>query len=371
MGVLAAANWLPVLLFSLFAGAWADRLRRRPILIATDIARALALATVPLAVFAGALRIEQLFVVAFLVGSGTVLFQSAYRPYIPFLVGREHLVEANSRIALADSTARVVGPGLGGLLVQVLTAPIAIALDVVSYVVSAVAIWLIKAEERAPARDTRRSIWSEIGEGFRVVLAQPYLRASMILGALFNVTITLGDAVYILYVTRVLGLDAGLLGATFTAGGIASVIGATLVSRITRRTGVGPGIVGAMAVLTAGSALPLLAGGPPFIAALYIAGRAVLVSGAAVIVNVSMTSVSQAATPDRLLGRVAGAGGVVGLGLMPIAALAGGWLGENIGLWQTLLVSCVGQFLGMVYVFASPLRRIRTTAELVPVAQVP
>jgi MFS family permease len=371
MGLLIAASWLPVLLFSLFAGAWADRLRRKPILIWTDIGRAAALATIPLAMVTTGLRIEQLLVVAFLVGSGTVLFQSAYRPYIPFLVGREHLVEANSRIALADSTSRVVGPGLGGLLVQLFTAPIAIAVDALSYIASAISIALIRAQETAPDAAARRNIWSEIGEGIHVAVTQPYLRAGMILGAIFNVTLTMGDAVYIIYATRVLGLDAGLLGATYAIGGVASVVGAALVSRITRRTGIGPGIVAGMVVLTAGSALPLLAGGPPIVAAAYLAMRAVLVSGAAIIVNVSMTSVSQAVTPDRLLGRVAGAGSVVGLGLIPIAALAGGWLGEHVGLWQTLAISCVGQFLGLIYVIASPFRGIRTTAELMPATRVP
>jgi MFS family permease len=364
MGFLVSAGWLPVLLFSLFAGAWVDRLRRRPILIATDILRALALATVPIAMVAGVLGIEQLLVVAFIVGSGTVLFQSAYRPYIPFLVGREHLVEANSRIALADSTARVIGPGMGGLLVQTLTAPIAIAVDAVSYVVSAVSIWLIRAEETAPERSGRRSIWSEIAEGFQVVWSYTYLRASMILGAVFNVTITIGDAVFIIYATRVLGLDAALFGVAFTVGGIASVTSAALVTRITRRTGVGPGIVGGMAILTMGSALPLIAAGPPVVATIYLCVRAVMVGGSAILVNVSMTSVGQAVTPDRLLGRVAGAGGVVGLGLIPIAALVGGWLGEHVGLWQTLAISCAGQFLGLIYVIASPLRHIRRVADL-------
>jgi MFS family permease len=371
MGFLISASWLPALLFSLFAGVWADRLRRRPILIATDLARAAVLVTVPLAMFAGVLRIEQLFVVSFLVGSCTVLFQSAYRPYIPYLVGREHLIEANSRIAMADSTARVIGPGLGGVLVQLLTAPIAIAVDVLSYLASALSIWLIRAPETAPEKSERRSVWSEITEGLRFAVSQPFLRAGMVLGAVFNVTITIGDAVYIIYATRVLGLDAGLLGIVLTIGGVAAIGGAAFVGRITRRTGIGPGIVAGMIVLTTGSALPLFAGGPPFVAAAYLAVRAVLVSGAAIVVNVSMTSVGQAATPDRLLGRVGAAGNVVGLGLIPIAALVGGWLGEHVGLWQTLLVSCAGQFVGLIYVVASPLRRIRTTADLLAAARPP
>jgi MFS family permease len=118
MGVLVAAGWLPFLLFALFAGVWSDRLPRKPLLIATDLARAALLATIPLAAVLGILGIEQVIVVAFLVGSMTVLFQAAYRPFIPVLVGREVLVEANSKLAMSESTARVVGPSLGGALVQ-------------------------------------------------------------------------------------------------------------------------------------------------------------------------------------------------------------------------------------------------------------
>jgi MFS family permease len=364
MGLLVAAGWLPYLLFALLAGAWSDRLPRRPILIAADLARAAILATIPLAAFAGVLRIEHLLVAAFVAGSMTVVFRSAYGPFIPVLVGREALVEANAKLALSESVARVVGPSFGGLLVQLITAPFAILVDALSFVVSAIAVAAVRVRETPPAREERRSIWSEIAEGLRVLLANPFTRSVTIIGLLFNVAITLGDTVYVLYATRGLGLDGALLGGVYTVGGVASVAGATLVRRTTLRFGVGPSMVGSILLLTLAGLLVLGASGPPLLAAAYLAARGAIVSFAASVFNVTSNSLWQAAIPDRLLGRVGGASQVIGLGFVAISALAGGWLGEHVGLWNTLAISIGCQFVAFLYVASSPLRGIRTTGDL-------
>lgn len=364
MGVLVAAGWLPYLLFALFAGAWADRLPRKPILIVADLARAAVLATIPAAAFVGALRIEHVLAAAFIAGSMTVLFRSAYGPFLPVLVGRDALVEANAKLALTDSVARVAGPSLGGLLVQLISAPFAILLDALSFVVSAAALIAIRVRETPPSRSERRGIWTEIAEGVRVLVANPFTRSVTIIGLLFNFAITLGDAVYVLYATRGLGLDGALLGIVYTIAGLASVAGATLVRRATARFGVGPSMVASIALLTVAGVLVLAASGPPIIAAAYLALRGGLVAFAAAVFNVTSNSVSQAAIPDRLLGRVGGAGQVLGLGLIPVSALAGGWLGEHVGLWNTLAISIGCQFVAFLYVATSPLRGIRSTSDL-------
>ena len=364
MGLLVAAGWLPYLLFALLAGAWSDRLPRRPILIAADLARAAILATIPIAAFAGVLRIEHLLVAAFVAGSMTVVFRSAYGPFIPVLVGREALVEANAKLALSESVARVVGPSLGGLLVQLITAPFAILVDALSFVVSAIAVASVRVREISPARGERRSIWAEIAEGIRVLLANPFTRSVTIIGLLFNVAINLGDAVYVLYATRGLGLDGALLGAVYTVGGVASVAGVTLVRRTTVRFGVGPSMVASILLLTLAGLLVLGASGPPVLAAAYLAARGAIVSFAASVFNVTSSSLWQAAIPDRLLGRVGGASQVIGLGFVAVSALAGGWLGEHVGLWNTLAISVGCQFVAFLYVAFSPLRRIRTTNDL-------
>ena len=364
MGLLNAAGWLPILLFSLVAGAWADRLRRRPVLIATDIARAAILGTIPIAAIFGRLTIAHLLAAAFLGGAMTVVFRSAYGPFIPTLVPRERLVDANARLALNESVARVAGPSLGGLLVQLVTAPVAIAADAMSFVVSAVAIASIKVTEHAVDRATRRGIWTEIAEGMRVVVRNAFIRAVTIIALIFNLAILIGETIYILYATRVLGLDGALIGAVYTVGGLASVAGTTLVRRTTERFGIGPSMVGAISLIAIGWVLVLVASGPPIVAAVFLAARAALTSFGAATFNVTTATIYQAAVPTRLQGRVGGAAQLIGLGLAPFAALGGGWLGDHAGLWNTIAVSLAGQLLGLVYVFASPLRRIRTMADL-------
>jgi MFS family permease len=364
MGFLNAAGWLPYLFFSVFAGAWSDRLRRKPILIVTDVVRALVLLTIPLAAFAGVLSIPQVLVVAFVVGSMTVVFRSAYGPFLPVLVGRELLVDANAKLALSDSVARVAGPSLAGLLVQLITAPFAILVDALSFAVSAVSVALVRVAESPPPREARRSIWIEIGEGMRVLLSNRFARSVTVIGLLFNSTIQIGDAAFVLYITRGLGLDGALVGAVYTVGGLASVAGATLVRRTTARFGIGPSMVGAILFFTLAASLQLIAGGPPIVAAVYLATSAAIRSFCAAVFNVSSSSTFQGSMPDRLLGRVGGAAQLVGLGAIPIFALAGGFLGEHVGLWNTLAISVGGQFLSVLYVATSPLRGIRTTADL-------
>ena len=364
MGMLTAAGWVPYLLFALFAGAWSDRLRRRPILISTDLIRGAVLGTIPVAAMLHILTIEHVLVVAFVVGSMTVVFQSAYRPYIPFLVGRDSLVEANSRLALSESVARVAGPSLGGLLVQLVTAPIAIAADAISFVVSAAAVALIRVTETLPPRAERRSIVKEIAEGVGVAIGNRFIRTVLTMSLLFNVAISVGDAVFILYVTRVLGLDAAHLGVVFTVGGLASVGGAAVVQQVIARLGIGPSVVSGLGTLTLGGTLVLVAGGDPTAATAYIAARAALFGFSAAVINVTTGTVSQAAIPDRLLGRVGGAAQVIGLGLIPVSALLGGWLGANVGLWNTLAVSVAAQLTAFLYVVTSPLRGIKTAADV-------
>jgi MFS family permease len=368
MGYLTAAGWLPILFFAIFAGAWADRLPHRPVLIITDLARAAILVTIPLAALTGTLTITHVLVAAFTAGAMTVLFRAAYTPFIPALVERDELVRANSRLAVNESIARVAGPSLGGLLVQLVSAPIAIAADAVSFVASAVAVWSIRVAETPPTRAERRPIWREIGEGMRFVWHDRFIRTVVTIGLIFNFAITLGEVNLILYATRVLGLDGGLVGGVFATGGIASVIGATQVGRITARFGIGPAMTVAVFAVAFSWGFVLIASGSPLVAAAYLACQSMIASLGAATFNVTTAAVYQAVVPRRLQGRVGGTGQVLSLGLASVAALIGGWLGGHIGLWNTLALSLAGNLLGLVYVMASPLRGIRTTDDLTPEA---
>ena len=238
MGVLTASGTAPILLVGLFAGVWVDRMRRRPVLIATDVGRALLLSTIPLASVLGILRIELVCAVALLVGALSLMFDIAHLAFLPALVTREHLVEGNAKLEVTSASAQVVGPGLGGGLVGLLGAPFAILLDALSFLASA---WLIKrtrAIEAPPARALDRlNIWAEIREGLRVVRGQPLLLALAAASATMNFFGRMFLAVYVLYMTRDLGLGAVGVGLVLATGGIGSLAGALVAGPVTRRLG--------------------------------------------------------------------------------------------------------------------------------------
>jgi MFS family permease len=226
MGWLAAARTLPVLLFGLVAGTWVDRLPRRPLLIATDLVRAALLCSVPAAMLLGQLRLDLLYAVAFLAGVLALVSQVAHASYLPALVGREQLVEGNSKLAETGQVASVVGPSLGGALVQLVTAPMALLVDALSFVASAVLLGTIRRREARPtAPAERRALWREIGEGLRFVVAHPVLRTLTGAWGLYFLFDALFWGLYPLYVTRELGVSPAGLGLLFAIGGVGGVLG--------------------------------------------------------------------------------------------------------------------------------------------------
>jgi len=359
-GVLAAAAGLPHLLFGLLAGAWVDRLRRRPVMIAADIARAVLLVTIPVAAAFGALRIELLVAIAFLVESFTVFFDIAYLTYVPSLVSREDLVEANSRLEATASGAQVIGPALGGATVRILSAPLALLIDALSYVVSATLIWRIRAHEASPERtDSTMSLRAEIGQGLRAVWQSPVLRALALSSTVLNVAGFLFLSIYVLYMTRELGLGAEAVGLVFAAGGVGALLGSICAGPARGRWGVGRVLLGSqflfgffgmlvpLAVLFPHAALPLV------VAAEFLQWVMVLVF------SVNSVSLRQVITPDRLLGRVNGTMRFIVWGSRPIGSLLGGYLGGQIGLPATLVVGAFGMLIAFVPLLASPIPQLR------------
>jgi MFS family permease len=262
MGVLAAVETAPFLLIGLPAGAWVDRLRRRPVMIAADVGRALMLAAIPAAWLLGGLTIELLYAVGLLAGCLTVFFDVAYQAYLPALVERDELVEGNSKLELSRSTAQIVGPGLAGGLVQAIGGPPAILIDAVSFALSGFCLGLIRRAEPAPrTAGGRGRLWAEIGEGLRLVVGSPVLRGIAGCTGTWNLFGSIVQAVLVLFATRELGLEPGALGLIFAVGGAGAVLGALLADRATRRFGTGPVIIGAAAIGAASWLLIPLAGG--------------------------------------------------------------------------------------------------------------
>jgi MFS family permease len=360
MGLLGAVGLAPFLLVGLFAGVWVDRLPRRSIVIVADVGRGLLLALIPIAWALGVLRMELLYVVVFLKGVLLVFFEVAYMSYLPALVGRERLVEGNSKLEVGNAVVRVGGPGLGGALIALLTAPLVVILDALSYLVAGALTWSIRTVEPAPKRDgPPRSIWREMGDGFRVIFGNRYLRSIAPCTATFNLFDHLTGAVYILFATRELGLDAPQLGLIGTVGSLGALAGASLSGKLARWAGLGPVIAGAIFISSATKLLvPLFA--EPGLAALLIPMTASMIGSAAQLTyNINQLSFRQAITPHELLGRTNAAQRFIVWGTMPIGALIGGLLGDQIGLRPTMLVGGIGALFAVVWLLASPVRSLR------------
>ncbi len=360
MGILGAAEFAPFLLIGLFAGVWVDRVRRRPILIGADIGRALLLGSIPLGAALGMLRMEYLYVISFLIGILTVCFDVSYQSFLPSLVRREQLVEGNSKLEISRSAAQIAGPGAAGVLIQLLTAPVALVVDSISFLASALFLWRIRAAEPEPARpDQQQNVWRDIGEGLHIVLGNPLLRSLAGCTATWNFFSNLSFAVFVLYVTGELGITPVTLGLVFSVGAPGALIGALIAGRVARRFGLGPAIVGAALLGGFSWATVPLAGGPlPLVMAMLIGGQ-FLGGMMGVIYNINQVSLRQAITPDRLQGRMNATMRFIVWGTIPIGSLIGGVLGETIGLWPTLVVGAAGEVLAFLWVLLSPVRRLR------------
>jgi MFS family permease len=341
VGLLGTLEFLPFVLFGLPVGVWVDRLRRKPILVVADLARFALIATVPLAYAFGALRIGHLYAVAFVAGVFTVFFDVAYGSYLPSLIDRARLMEGNSKLEISRSGAQLVGPGVGGILVQVFRAPVALLADAVSYLGSVIFLLLIRRKEPPveppPGEPQRMTI--QIREGLRYVLRHRLLRPLLICTATLNLASGLNLAVLLLFAVRSLGLKPGVIGAAMALGNIGFVGGAIVSRRATLRLGVGPTIIGAGVVIGLGWSLIPLAGSSTGVALLFLSGF--LGSFGAVIYNVNARSLAQSITPERMLGRTIATLRFAVWGTIPLGTFFGGLLGGRIGLRPTLWLSAV------------------------------
>lgn len=371
--LLTAAELAPALLLALPAGVWVDRVRRRPVLIAADVGRALLLLSIPAAFLLGALRIEHLYLVAALSSALTILFDTAYPSYVPSVVRRDELVEANSKLGASDSLAEIAGPPLGGVLVQLVSAPLAVALDALSFLASALALRGVRAEEAPPRSATagtertemkapdspavppaasaaqsspRANVRRELGEGLAAVRGRPELAA--LLGVAVTQSLAGGiiGTLYDLYLIRELGLSPALVGLTVGVGGVGALAGAFLAGPAVRRLGLRRTLLATYIVGWVTSfALPLARG--PLAVWLIAAMQLFDVVGA--IFAITALSVRQRATPDRLLGRVNASFNMLTIAAGLVGALAGGALGQAVGMRAALGISVALGTTGVVW----------------------
>jgi MFS family permease len=360
MGVLVALETLPFALVSLHAGVLIDRVRKMPVLIACGAGRGVALLSIPIAAWTGVLTIHQLFVVGFVCGVQNVVGGAAYQVLLAQLAGRRRLVEANAKVALGETSAALVGPGLAGGLIHFLTAPFAIALDALTFIASAWMLKGVRAPQDVPSATPSPGIGHEILEGLRLVWHNRTLRSLAILAGTWQLLQNMQVAVLILFATRELQLGAGAIGLVYMAGGAGCVLAAATAERLTARFGVGRVIVAALLLSAAGwQSYALVRGGGG--SAMLLLGLAMLVFDfGAVLYGITYLSLRQAITPDRLLGRMTTSMRFLTVAPAPFGALTGGTIATVIGLRATLwCVGLCGLALAAAAMWLSPVRRYR------------
>ncbi|TME89956.1 MAG: MFS transporter [Chloroflexi bacterium] len=365
MAYLVISASIGVLLVGLIAGAWVDRLRRRPILVWTDIIRAALLFWVPVAYAIGALRIEQLYAVAFIEACLASLFNSAYPAYVPSLIGTDRVVDANSKLATSSSIAEIGGPGLAGTLVQIAGAPFAILVDAFSFVASAVSLAMIRSPEPLrPSRDTTTRIAHEIIEGLWAVRRHVIVFPLALRSILGHVSGSFYAVLYSLYLLQDLHLDPFLLGIVISAGGVGSLVGSVFASRVIGALGIGPAIIWMALGSSALGVLTPLAQGPVALATLMVFLPQLIGDGMQTIGGVGEISLVQGLIPDRILGRANATLEVVSHGIgYPIGALAAAAIAEQIGVRGAIAVGWAGMAASLLFLIFSPLPRVRTAAE--------
>ena len=357
MGVLSAISSAAVLVFGLGAGVLVDRWKKRPVMIAADLGRAGLLGLVPLAAFMHVLSITALMVIAALAGTLTVLFDVAYQSYLPVLVEQQELLESNRRLSISSSGAEMLGPALAGVLVQAITAPVAILLDALSFVVSALSLWSIRKREITPERKHGVPVASEALDGMRFIWTHPALRALLLRSATAFLAMGLIFPLYLLNAIRVVHLSTSALGISIALGGAGGLVGASIAGRLSAKHGLGRTfwitavLIGCMQCL-----IPLSSQFPRF-GFTYLCCQQFIGDMMWTIYIVNETTLRQLLAPEQVLGRVNAAMQLASRGMLPFGALCGGFLAERFGVALTLWIGATGVLLSCLWLI--PLRRSR------------
>jgi MFS family permease len=361
VGVLTAAQFAAWLFVGLPSGVWVDRTSRRPVMIAADLTRAAALLSVPVAAVWGRLGMGHLVLVALIMSTAGVFFDVAVQTFVPSVLARDDLVTGNSRLQGSESAAQAAGPALGGALVQLLGAPFALLVDMVSYLVSAVSISRIHAREPPPEAGPATAMIPQIRDGLAYVLRHRVLGRITAGTAVLNMLVTAQEALAIVFLVRTVGVGPGLVGVLLAAEGVGGLLGAVISSRLNDRHGGARVLLGAAAVGPV-AALLIPMTGPGAGLLLFAAGIAVL-AGSTVVFSVLVRSYRQIVCPPQLLGRTTATVRFLTWALVPVGALAGGFLGEWLGVRAALWVIGVGLLAVPVLVAATPLRWMRDLTD--------
>jgi len=361
-GLIAALETLPFLLFGLLVGVFVDHKARRPILVWADLVRFAALASIPVAYTLGVLGIPQIMAVAFLAGVATVFFEIGYMSYLPGLVGRDRLMEANEKLQASSSAADVAGPGIAGGLISVIAAPVVIAIDAVSFLVSAVAMFKMPADaapKAAADEAEKQSIWALLREGFAVVGRNTLLRWCTVAVFFLSLFFSSVMAIYFLYLIREAGIRPATVGLIVAVGSAGGFVGAVLAGRLNAWLGIGPTLVAALALPGTGFLLLSIVDGNS-VGYAGLAGAATFIGYLGIpVFNVTAVSFRQSITPEHLQGRVNATVRSLSWGTLAVGSLMGGALASVVGLRETVIISAAGLFIPSILLLLSPVRDMR------------
>ena len=360
VAVLTALSSASVLVFSLFVGVWVDRLPRRAVLIATDVGRALLLTSIPIAALLALLHIEQLYIVGTLVGLLTVFFNVADQSFLPALVQQQDLVEGNSRLGASSSLAEIGGPTLAGILVSLVTAPLAILFDALSFFISALCMSLIRTPKQIlPKTEAQQHIWQDIFTGLRVVTDDPVLRILALSGGIFEFFGNFIGTLYILYIVRILHANPLIVGFLVATGGASALIGAFVAERVVRKFRLGRTIGYTLFGYGVTGLLTPLAQGPMFVILSMLFAAQFLGDIMVEIYLIGEISLRQSIIPSHLLGRANASMQFFTRGVGPIGALIAGFvIVPLVGIRIAILIGVLGVILAGLCILLSPVHSI-------------
>jgi MFS family permease len=359
MGFLRAAEFDPFLILTLPAGVWADLGIRRLLMIVSNLIRGIVIVLVPLAILRGWARLEVLYLVMFAMGSFKVIFEMAYQTYIPEVVNRENLVNANSKIMMSYALGQSAGPGLAGIMVEILGAPLAVLADAVGFFLCAGCLFRIRHREVKTCHP-RQNLLSQIADGFRYVGREPHIRSLLCLVTMNNFFLNALMALAVLYATRDVGMRPGIFGVAVSIGGIGAVIGSLSVQRLGAWLGPGPLVVYSSALMSLAAFCFPLVSSPNGLGVLCLTTAYFVLSAGGASITVFAWTIRQTLTPNELLGKMNGAFRFCVTGIMPFGALFGGWLGGLLGIRQTLVLTACGLLASSACAAYSQLKRLKT-----------
>jgi Na+/melibiose symporter-like transporter len=365
VGLLTAAVWLPNIA-SLFIGTWVDQRRqKRSLMIAADLSRLVVLLSLPLAYWLDVLTLGQLYLIAILAGTAHVVFNTAYASFFVRLVSRDQYLEANSKLSATRSISFMAGPAAGGVLIQWLTAPVAVVVDAASFAFSALQLSRLKTPIVEPEAATE-SLLQRAWAGMRYLVRHPYLRASLGSATTVNFFNFIGSALLILFASRDLGLPAGIIGLAFGIGASGGLLGALAAPPLTRMIGAGPLIAIGAVVFPGAIAIAAVAAGPIWVRAAALAAAEFVGAFAVMCFDVPLNALQAAVTDEQVRSRVSGAFSSINYGVRPVGAVVGGLLGTWLGVRETLLISSVGGLIAVIWLIRSPIIHVRALEGLEP-----